>query len=138
MRWHLRPLVVILLGLPAGGGRDVFLSVWIDPAELFRPCAAPEVDSPTCPLSAPLAADGADVYWSCGDEDDLHQQWLCKTWTERYGASNASQRYPWTALGYTYDWGDLNDPVGATEFVAPAGTPVTLEAMVSNEAFCAE
>ena len=124
-----------LLGLPAGGGRDVFLKVWIDPAELFRPCADPATDTTTCPLTAPLVvSEGGSVSWSCGA--DPHQQWLCKTWTERYGPSSTGSRYPWTALGYTYDWGDLSHPVGATEFVAPGGTLVTLEALVDNEAFC--
>jgi len=126
-----------LLGLPEGGGRDVFLKLWIDPAVLFRPCADPDTATTTCPIASPLeATDDGGVYWSCGDGP--HQQWLCETWTERYGASDTGSRYPWTALGYTYDWGNLDDPVGASEFVAPAGTPVTLEAIVDNETFCAE
>lgn len=124
-----------LLGLPAGGGRDVFLKVWIAPEALFRPCADPATDTTTCPIAAPLkVADGGGVYWSCGD--DPHQQWMCRTWAERYGASDEDSRYPWTALGYTYDWGSPDDPVGATELVAPGGTTVTLEAMVDNETFC--
>lgn len=126
-----------LLGLPPDGGRDVFVRVWIDPTDLFRPCANPAVDTTTCPLAAPLQVDDQRVVtWSCRS-DDPHQRWLCATWVERYGASDSLQRYPWTALGYTYDWGRPDDPVGASEFVAPGGVQVELEALVPNAAFCA-
>lgn len=30
--------------------------------------------------------------------------------------------YPWTRLGYTYDWGDPADHFGATEFILESGT----------------
>ena len=129
------------LGLPTGGGRDVFLQVWIDPADLIRPCADPDVTtSAGCVVDAPMQAgeDGASVWWACGSGTELsaHQRWMCLTWVDRYSASDPSAQYPWTALGYTYDWGSPEDPVGASEFVAPGGAAVVLEAMHSNAAFC--
>ena len=127
-----------LLGLPPNGGRDAFLRVWIDPATLFRPCAEPSIEAPSCPIGSPMqATDEGGVSWSCGlTEATLHQRWLCDTWVNRYGASAIEQRYPWTALGYTYDWAKPEHPVGATEIVAPAGTAVILAAVVPNEQFC--
>lgn len=126
-----------LLGLPEGGGRDVFLQVWVDPADLFRPCADPDITLPSCPLASPLRTEGEAVWWACDpDDDDPHARWMCTTWVNRYGASETQSRFPWTALGYTYDWANLDDPVGATEFVAPAKTPVVLHRLVPNEAFC--
>ncbi len=127
-----------LLGLPPDGGRDVFLQVWIDPSALFRPCADPSITATTCPVAAPLVAGSEDsVSWSCGQEDDEHTRWLCDTWVNRYSPSQPLQRYPWTALGYTYDWGRPGDPVGASEFVAPGGTTVVFEALIANDDFCA-
>jgi len=84
--------------------------------------------------------DKRSVWWACGSGVELspHQQWMCLTWVDRYASSEAALRYPWTALGYTYDWGSPDDPVGASEFVASGGTQVVLEAMMSNEAFCTQ
>jgi hypothetical protein len=126
------------LGLPAGGGRDVFLQVWVDPTSLFRPCATRDVTAPTCVIAAPLVpGDGDQVSWACDPaSDDAHARWLCATWVARYGASDPSRRFPWTALGYTYDWG-AGDPIGAAEFVAPKGVEVELEALIPNDDFCA-
>lgn len=125
-----------LLGLPPGGGRDVFVQVWIDPAALKRPCADPDVTARSCPIATPLkAGDGDRVSWDCSDVTG-HAQWLCNTWVNRYGASDETMRFPWTALGYTYDWGNPDDPEGATEFVAPGGTEVTLSAIIKNDDFC--
>lgn len=128
-----------LLGLAPGGGRDVFLSVYVPKSAIFRPCADPSIASGRCPIAAPLVAgDGDSVSWDC-DSPDLgeHGRWMCATWTERYGASDPARQSPWTALGTTYDWGRPDDPRGPTEFVAPKGTIVTLESMQSNEQHCA-
>jgi hypothetical protein len=126
-----------LLGLPEGGGRDAFLQVWIDPEALFRPCADPDVTSPTCPVAAPLVpGDGDSVSWSCSGELSEHEAWLCDTWIARYSSSEVDQRYPWTSLGYTYDWADLEHPEGATELVAEGGSSVVFEALVPNEVYC--
>jgi hypothetical protein len=129
-----------LLGLPPGGGRDVFLRVWIDPSTLFRPCFQPDVTQASCPIADPVkVSDGGTVSWSCANlEPGSHAAWLCSTWVARYGVSDPQQRYPWTALGYTYDWApDAPDPRGATELVAPAGTTVVFHELVPNDQLCA-
>ena len=128
-----------LLGLPPGGKYDAFLRVWIDPAIVFRPCAVPDPTASTCPVAAPLTSAGPDkVGWACSSVQDAHGQWLCNTWVDRYGNRDLLSRYPWTALGYTYDWSPgAPDRVGATEFVALAKTEVTFEALVPTADFCA-
>lgn len=128
-----------LLGLPPGGGRDVFLQVWIDPDDLFRPCFEPDVQQPSCPITSPVqvSTDGVSS-WTCSDlTPGSHTAWLCATWVARYGVSDPGRRYPWTALGYTYDWSpERPTHRGVSEFVAPKGTSVTLHAIVPNETFC--
>jgi hypothetical protein len=127
-----------LLGLPPSMGYDVFMQVWIDPNALFRPCAEPSVTAGSCPVSAPLKSDAPDqVGWDCAAPADAHSQWLCNSWVARYGDSNPRRRFPWTALGYTYDW-SLTNPTGEgpSEFVAPGKSPVVFERLVPTEEFC--
>jgi hypothetical protein len=129
-----------LLGIPPGATYDAFLQVWIDPADLFRPCADPSVTATTCPVTAPLNSKSPDqVGWDCSAPANAHAQWLCNSWTMRYGNSDPLRQYPWTALGYTYDWSPDNPGgVGPSEFVANAKTPVVFEQLLTNERFCAE
>jgi hypothetical protein len=128
-----------LLGLPPGGSSDAFLQVWIDPANLFRPCADASVTATTCPVAEPLSSDAPDqVGWDCSAPADDHEQWLCNSWVIRYGNSDPLHQYPWTALGYTYDWSPDNPTgQGPSEFVAEAKTEVVFEALVPTGEFCA-
>ncbi len=127
-----------LLGLPQGGSSDSFLQVWIDPAALFRPCAEPSVTETSCPIAAPLhSPSGKDVVWDCSAPANEHAQWLCNTWVDRYGSSDLNKRYPWTALGYTYDWSPNNmKHIGPSEFVAKGKSQVIFERLVSTVEFC--
>jgi hypothetical protein len=127
-----------LLGTPPGGTYDAFLQVWIDPDSLFRPCADPSVTATTCSVAAPLTSRAPDqVGWDCTAPATPHAQWLCNSWTIRYGNSDPLRQYPWTALGYTYDWSPENPSgVGPSEFVANATTKVVFEHLVPTQDFC--
>ncbi|MBU6351343.1 MAG: hypothetical protein KGS73_14490 [Chloroflexi bacterium] len=46
------------------------------------------------------------------------------------------ERYPWTRLGYTYDWSNSASEVGLSEFVVAAGSTVAVEPVVENELDC--
>lgn len=129
-----------LLGTPPGGTYDAFLQVWIDPDALFRPCADPSVTATTCPVIAPLSTKAPDqVAWDCSAPANAHAQWLCNSWAIRYGNSDPLRQYPWTALGYTYDWSpDSPSGVGPSEFVANATTKVVFEQLIPTEEFCAQ
>ena len=41
------------------------------------------------------------------------------------GLLQKSKEYPWTRLGYTYDWGNTTDHEGVSEFVIVPGTTVS-------------
>ena len=125
------------LGLPPGGSYDSFADVWVHPSDLIRPCADPAVDTTTCAVAAPMSSSGPDdVAWDCAAPEGEHQQWMCNTWASRYGVSEPLARYPWTALGYTYDWHDLDEPEGVSEFVAEGGTEVVFERLRSTAEYC--
>ena len=55
---QLRSMLVLRLeqrlGLPPKAGKDAFLEVWIDPADLFRPCPDPGIADRECQVDVPL------------------------------------------------------------------------------------
>lgn len=116
-----------LLGLRPAGNHDAFVQMWVDPQDFFRPCADPEVTDRECTLPAVDDSPNGRCPW-----DD---SWMCATWTRSFPAS-PRDGYPWTGLGYTYDWGGP-DPVGQSEFVAPRGTTVVIESITATAEYCA-
>lgn len=136
-----------LLGLHPAYDYDVILEMFASPADLFRPAPDPEISDHEAELALPPAltaggyainagsewifprdqnpflalrtdaffkdskwsaavtfkewfSDRAEAVYAVGDEDDP------ETWG-----------WPWTRLGYTYDWGNPRNPVGLSEFV---------------------
>lgn len=52
--------------------------------------------------------------------------------------SKTIKAYPWTGLGYTYDWGaDNKSHVGLDEYVIPKGQAIEIVKTVSAQSFCA-
>lgn len=110
-----------LLGLPAGSGHNHVVELWVDPAHLFRPSADPEItdceavlDFPDVPGYLEISAD--------------YRSWFEEQARSRYepGEGNGPP-YPWTRLGYTYDWGNASSRVGLSEFVMRPGAAVIVE-----------
>ncbi len=145
-------------GLPPGGNKDAFVEVWVDPADLFRPCPDPGISDTQCQVEIPVkgrvsqdgvSQDGAGEPrkpWDCTGErqvsgryvtvDSDHLQWMCYNWTLSYGNDDPLENYPWTALGYTYDWGHPDDPRGLSEYVAPGKSQVVFESLTPTELYC--
>jgi hypothetical protein len=48
----------------------------------------------------------------------------------------APDGYPWTRLGYTYDWAPGASGIGASEFVTRKEMPVIVKAKVPTVAYC--
>ncbi len=109
------------MGLPPGNGKDRIVTLWIPPDGLFRPSPDPEIDDATASLESPPGTDPA------------HVQWISDLRAASYGVDG----YPWTQLGYTYDWSpDAESVVGLSEFVARAGTEVIIDSVVSQDEYC--
>lgn len=140
------------IGLPPTSAKDSFLAVWIDPRDLVRPCPDPEVTDPSCRLDvyahdrrAGRVKKRHRLPWACdpararpGEEpaDPEQLRWLCGNWKKSFENGELYANYPWTALGYTYDWGDPADPRGASEFVAPQGTEVVFHSLTPTADYC--
>ena len=108
------------LGLPPDTEKDRMVVLNVTPADLRRPTMDPEIDDSSALLEWSAAADSAYQAWFEGNED--------------YTADG----YPWTRLGYTYDWGRLDSKVGASEYIIREGAVVEVQAIFSTAEFFSE
>ncbi len=129
-----------LLGLPPDTGKSKFVELWVDPADMFRPCPDPEVIDTTCGLSFATTdnrflsfTNETIVDWK-GDKQVAmtYSQWFDNRTETGYDEPNP---YPWTRLGYTYDWARPHDPVGMSEYVVLGETTVGVAAVVPTAVY---
>ena len=135
------------LGLPPPSSTQTLkntciLELYVSPDNLFRPSPDPEVTDQEAELAFP--ADGFRKYddtmlvysempcdasrcpsctqsGKCGMTS--YRNWFDNRRTYIYSQTPVSSPYPWTALGYTYDWGNPTPPhYGVSEFVINSGT----------------
>ncbi len=110
-----------LIGLPPEKGYTHFTAMWVAPADLFRPGYDNEIDDTVAGLAFPEDADAGYVQWFHNNIID----------------SYFPESYPWTRLGYTYDWSGRGTEYGLSEFVVKTGSKVIVENTYTNEAFLA-
>jgi hypothetical protein len=142
-----------LLGLPPepapqAAQRQV-VEIWVDPQFLFRPSPDPEITDHEAELTFRSTSEFVSV-------PIAYQHWFYAQYDQRYqyqGQPIARHQpadgplpYPWTQLGYTYDWGDRADwailernrpaYVGLSEFVIRQWSPITVRATQPTAAYC--
>ncbi|MFH1970082.1 MAG: VCBS repeat-containing protein [Verrucomicrobiota bacterium] len=105
-----------VLGMPATSLNDTIVEFYVDPQYLLRPSRDPEITDQEAEVSfrtnTPYAAMVSTNYTA----------WFQSTIVSRnYGMTNGVwNAYPWTQLGYTYDWLKTgNNIAGLSEFVVP-------------------
>jgi hypothetical protein len=109
------------MGLPPHNGKTKLVQLWIPADGLFRPSADAEIDDAIAALAFPDGADPSHVAWI----------------EQLQGSSYGEKGYPWTRLGYTYDWApDAKTEVGLSEFVARKGTKAVVESIVPQAQYC--
>jgi len=91
-----------LLGLPPSNANNYIVELWVKPEDLFRPAADPEIDDKTAGLYFPTNADTNYIKWF---NQNIYDSYF-GNWTH----------YPWTRLGYTYDWAKPASEVGVSEY----------------------
>ncbi|MDD5333768.1 MAG: hypothetical protein PHS32_08475 [Rhodoferax sp.] len=118
-----------LLGLPPEGalagnpkGYKYLLEMWVSPLDLFRPCPDTEISDTVCELGFPADAFRTPVLSNLVRATDGPNYGVFMTYPDwfnnrtRYVYTMDANPYPWTRLGYTYDWGSSNH-IGLSEFV---------------------
>ena len=112
------------LGLPPYNGKTRFVAFWVSPEDLFRPCPDPEITDHEAELDFPVSDRFISV-------SAAYIDWFNALKASSYGTNG----YPWTRLGYTYDWGNPVCHVGLSEFVIRSGATVEVQSVTLNEAF---
>lgn len=116
--WDLR--FAQLLGMPDDGSCTRFSAFWIDPSEVIRPAYVTDV-----------TAQMENGYEQI--TDSAYQAWFDGNIIYSYFESE----YPWTRLGYTYDWSGGDSAYGLTEFLVADGSEAEIAFTYSTEEFVA-
>jgi len=90
----------------------------VDPQDLFRPSPDPEITDREAESGFPHSTLFVTV-----SED--YVRWF----TDLTAASYGDNGYPWTRLGYTYDWGNPKSEAGLSEFVIRPGATIEIKAV---------
>lgn len=108
-----------LLGLPQEKESTTVTAFWVDPEDVLRP--AYQMD----------ATDGSMTVTLSDDVDEEDKAWFDQNILDSYFYGD----YPWTRLGYTYNWGGHGTEYGVTEFLVKAGAQVEVEYTKTEEEF---
>lgn len=120
-----------LLGLPPDSEYNTITEIWVDTQYLKRPSLDPEINDATVqtfpnPIKYPLPfSQGAD---------SAYQAWFTNLIMNR-----KSSHYPFTGLGYTYDWEpktNLQNHAGLSEFIILPNSQVEVKRNLSTEEYC--
>jgi len=116
------------LGLNPDWQYDVFIEMWVDPADLFRPCVDPQIEDKSCNLHF-----GKDIpkVKNISDYREFYEHLYYKSF-------RGSSGVPWTGFGYTYDWGNSESEVGASEYILVPGASYEIKQAVPTMEYCRE
>ncbi len=113
-----------LLGLPPNSVYNYFVEFWVKPEDLFRPCPDNEITDNTCELCFPE------------NTTETFKSWINSNRISRYYPCELYDKYPWTQLGYTYDWNPKNKShVGLSEFVIGENKHIVVEAIYTTDEY---
>lgn len=116
-----------LLGLPREENITHFTTFWVSPKDMIRPAYIPDVTS-------------SEMTCRFNEDDDSQldslgmwlRNWFDNAWNVNYKSEGG---YPWTRLGYTYDWGSSGDKYGLSEFLVREESQVTVQTTKDLKAF---
>ncbi len=119
-----------LLGLRMNSGKNRFVEMWVRPEDMLRPSPDGEIDDTVSELEIPSSDHFASI-----EKYEFYRDWFnAELSLQAY--DDASKGYPWTRLGYTYDWGNPNSEIGLSEFVVIAGASVEIDQVYSITEYC--
>jgi hypothetical protein len=124
-----------LLGLPPDADAPRVLVLKAAAADLFRP--APD-DSTNTPLPCKPLPD-ASIPADCGNAfpsttSPAHYQWMA---VETLYLHTIPNGYPWTHLGYTYNWAPGADRYGASEYIVRPNAKAVIVENAPTVKYCA-
>jgi len=118
------------LGLPPADGDTTFVRIRLlrpGSKTIFRPCSDPATAVAHCEAGPPSG------------KDPSYSAWFTAQYYSAFGLPRPNL-YPWTSLGYTFDWAQREDGsfkrFGESEFVIPKDAPIELLGAVSTADYC--
>ena len=97
-----------LIGLRPDNESDHFTAMWVKPEDVFRPAYVSDIGT----------IEMTDAFSEEVDED--YKEWFDSNIISSY----FDGKYPWTRLGYTYDWADNGSEYGLSEFIVKKDSDV--------------
>jgi hypothetical protein len=125
-----------LLGIPPGNASDrKIFTFTVRSADLFRPCADPRITTTSCSLEVPDARHGGLTDATAA----AHLRFMLQQMLSSYQVGFGHPGYPFTALGYTYDWkpDSQTHHVGLSEYVVRHGAVVRDVQEIGTADYCA-
>lgn len=118
-----------LLGLQPFTIETFFLEIWVKPDDLFRPCPDNETNDSFCGLNLPENVTPEYRKWF-NDTRAIQYTDCSDTIFNEFG-------YPWTQLGYTYDWSPENSShIGLSEFIIRRNSAVYIRSKQLTLNYC--
>jgi hypothetical protein len=113
------------IGLPPDKTYSYWVEFLVSPEDLFRPGPDPDPGCTTSTLDFPDSTT-----YSVGT---TYRAWFAENEAGDYVLTRNG--YPWTRLGYTYDWGCDTSEVGLSEFVIRQGSTVLVTHVYTNDEY---
>jgi len=110
-----------ILGLPLNSPDSCFVEIWVKPKDLLRPAYDNEIDK-----------NYSENYFPDKVRSD-YITWFNNNIISSYYPSKGTSKYPWTRLGYTYDWGNPDNKIGLSEFIIRKDSKVIIRSKQSTE-----
>jgi len=122
-----------LLGLPIKNGKHYLVNVWVRPEDMIRPTPDSEVvDEIALNDASEQTIEGKNFNFDIFDHIKAPEEYV--TWYKNRRANaytkGKPEFFPWTRLGYTYDWGKKGkDKNGLSEFLVKKGSNVLIRSI---------
>ena len=111
-----------VMGMPYTKGYNTITALWVDASLIYRPAY---VTDPNAEMKNTLQKTGDEEF------DANYKSWFDGNIIWSYFDS----AFPWTRLGYTYDWADNGTEYGLTEFLIFSGAHAKVEYTYSVDDF---
>lgn len=141
-----------ILGLPPNFDSNSITEVFAPISSIFRPCPDPEIYDEQCVVEIPVLNKKQNNHsepWYCphygeaihevGEPylkvQEAHLTWMCENWRKSYNNKETYKNFPWTALGYTYDWGTESGQ-GVSEYLVESNSDLIFHNSYSISEYC--
>ncbi len=135
-----------LLGLPPKSPFEYFVTMEVMSGQVFRPAVNPDPTTEYPCTTTNSAGGKTSLPENCGEVfqtdacpvDYNYKLWFLDKTLSTYSISDNTniEGYPWTRLGYTYNWKPGADKYGASEYVINLNSVVTIKEITSFENYC--